>query len=92
MSLSLAIMPPTRPRLNAPCATRRKLNKNTSIQPSKQLENVAFRKFRELSGRKKREFEKQLRGLKVARQKCIESMAKKQQNERKLPQKILQEH
>jgi predicted nuclease of restriction endonuclease-like RecB superfamily len=37
---------------------------------------VAFRKFRELSGRKKREFEKQLRRLKVARQKCIESMAK----------------
>ena len=63
-----------------------------SIQPSKQLENVAFRKFRGLSRRKEREFEKQLRDLKVARQKCIESMAKKHQNERKLLQKILQEH
>ena len=58
---------------------------------AKQLENVAFRKFRELSGRKKREFENQLRDLKVARQKCIESMAKKHQNERKQLQKILQE-
>jgi hypothetical protein len=48
--------------------------------------------LRELSGRKKREFERQLRDLKVARQKCIESMVKKHQNERKLPQKILQEH
>ena len=57
-----------------------------------QLENVAFRKFMELSRRKKRECEKQLRELKVARQKCIESMAKKHQNERKLLQKILQEH
>jgi len=62
-----------------------------SIQPSKQLENVAFRKFRGLSRRKEREFE-QLRDLKVARQRFIESMAKKHQNERKLLQKILQEH
>jgi hypothetical protein len=75
-----------------PLCNSAQAEQDTSIQPSKQLENVAFRKFRELSGRKKREFEKQLRGLKVARQKCIESMAKKHQNERKLPQKILQEH
>jgi hypothetical protein len=49
---------------------------------AKQLRNVAFRKFRELFGRKKREFENQLSDLKVAGQKCIESIAKKHQNER----------